>query len=237
MLSPVLLLALLGGLLPALLWLFFWLMEDRCEPEPRRYLFFTFLAGMFVVFMVLPVERTACALLSGLGGCPARPTFAIILAWAFIEELFKFGAAYLVALRARVFDEPLDAVIYMVTVALGFAALENALFLLSPLYGGDMLRGVLTGNLRFIGATLLHVLSSATIGLALALAYYKPAAVRRMAALAGVILATSLHALFNFFILEKGSGATYMVFLCIWIGIVALLFMIERIKDPKKDYC
>lgn len=226
--SPVLFLALLGGLLPALLWLAFWLMEDRCEPEPKRYLLMTFIAGALSVFVALWMERNVALYFTGTG---------LLLAWATIEELVKFGAAYFVALRLRVFDEPLDAVVYMITVALGFSAFENALFLLSPLQDGDILRTIITGDLRFIGATLLHTLSSATIGVALALAFYKSAATRRMYAFMGVVLAVLLHTLFNFFILGARGGTTFWIFLCIWLGVVALLFMTEKIKQPARDYC
>lgn len=228
MLTPVLVAAFLGGLFPALLWLAFWLMEDRCEPEPKRYIFFCFIAGMACVMLVLPLERLAIGYTSG-------PL--LLLVWAFLEEIFKFGAAYVVALRARVFDEPLDAVVYLATVALGFAAAENTLFLLGPLQQGDVLQGIVTGNLRFIGATLLHTLSSATIGIALALAFYQNARTRRLAAAAGVILAVALHTLFNFFILGSGSAATFWIFLFLWIGIVALLLAVERVKRPAHDYC
>ncbi len=226
--SLVLFLALLGGVLPALLWLAFWLMEDRCEPEPKRYLVMTFLAGAASVFVALSLEKSVMPYFTG----PA-----LLLAWATIEEILKFGAAYLVALRLRVFDEPLDAIIYMITVALGFSAFENALFLLTPLQDGDVLRTIITGDLRFIGATLLHTLSSATVGLALALAFYKGAAARRMAALVGVVLAIVLHTLFNFFILGAGGGNTFWIFLLLWFGVVALLFMTERIKQPARDFC
>jgi len=226
--SPVLLLAMLGGVLPALLWLGFWLMEDRCEPEPKRYLVLTFAAGGFMVFVALFIEQKIMLYLTG----PA-----LLLAWAAVEEVLKFGAAYLVALRTRVFDEPLDAVVYMITVALGFAAFENTLFLMTPLQDGDVLRTIITGDLRFIGATLLHSLSSATIGIALALAFYKGVQARRVAAFLGVILAIFLHTLFNFFILGSGGGTTFWIFLCIWFGIVVLLFMTEKIKQPQRDYC
>ena len=154
-LSPVFFIAFLGGVLPALLWLFFWLFEDRCEPEPKRYIFFSFFAGMAVVWPVLFLERSVVPFASGA---------TLLLIWAFIEEACKFGAAYLAALHWHVFDEPLDAVIYLVTVALGFSALENTLFLMGPLEQGDVLKTIVTGDLRFIGATLLHTLSSATIG-------------------------------------------------------------------------
>ena len=220
--------AVLGGILPALLWLVFWLMEDRCDPEPKRYIFFCFIAGMVAVPLVLPIEQQAAHYFTG---------SPLLLVWAAAEELCKFAAAYFAALRFRVFDEPLDGVIYLVTAALGFSALENVFFLLTPLGDGDMLRTIVTGDLRFIGASLLHTLASATIGISLALSFYKGAQVRRLAALAGVILAVALHTLFNFFILTSGTKSTFLVFLAIWVGIVALLFCIEQVKQPARDYC
>ncbi len=228
MASPALFIAILGGVVPALLWLTFWLLEDRCEPEPKRYILWTFVAGGLMVAVALVLEQKAELYWSGT---------PLLFAWAAIEELLKFAAAYLVALRMRVFDEPLDAVVYMVTVALGFSAFENALFLLTPLSNGDILRTIITGDLRFIGATLLHSLSSATIGVMLALAFYKSASTKRLYALIGVILAIALHTLFNFFILGQGGGATFWIFLCIWFGIVVLLFMTEQVKKPARDYC
>lgn len=229
--------AMLGGLLPALLWLTFWLLEDRCEPEPKRYILFSFVAGGATVYLALFFERLACLWLVGSTMCPTNPEPVVLLVWASIEEVLKFAAAYFVALRLSVFDEPLDAVVYLITAALGFSAFENALFLLTPLQDGDILKSIITGDLRFIGATLLHSLSSATIGIALALSFYKSAAARRMAALIGVILAIFLHTLFNFFILGTGGGATFWIFLCIWFGVVVLLFMTEQIKQPARDYC
>jgi RsiW-degrading membrane proteinase PrsW (M82 family) len=228
MAAPIIFVAFLGGLLPALLWLFFWLLEDRCEPEPKRYIFFSFIAGMLVVALVLPLERLAAGYFTGA---------MLLFVWAALEEVLKFAAAYFVALRARVFDEPLDAVIYLVTAALGFAALENTLFLWAPLQEGDVLRTIITGDLRFIGATLLHTLSSATIGLALALSFYQPREMRRLAATGGVILAIALHTLFNFFILGGSGGMTFWIFLCIWFGILAVLLFVERVKRPARDYC
>ena len=112
--------AALGGLLPALLWLWFWLKEDSRCPEPRLLIIATFIAGMIAVPIVLPLEQYVESFASG--------TIALTL-WAAIEEIFKYIAALVVVLWRKVVNEPIDAVIYMITVALGFAALENALFL------------------------------------------------------------------------------------------------------------
>jgi len=243
MFSPVLVVAFFGGVLPALLWLFFWLLEDRCEPEPKRYIILTFIAGALAIFPVYFLELFVQQLFASTTPHPLAllglhvSTPLVLLSWAVIEELAKFAAAYFIALRATVFDEPLDAVIYLVTAALGFSAIENTLFLLGPLSQGDALRTVVTGDLRFIGATLLHTLSSATIGVALAFAFYKSVPARWLAATGGVILAVVLHTLFNFFILGTSSGATFWIFLFIWCGIVAALLLVERVKLPARDYC
>lgn len=228
MFEPVLLVAFMGGLIPALLWLAFWLLEDRCEPEPKRYIFFCFVLGVATIPVVLWGERLVAGYITG-------PL--LLLAWAAIEELAKFSAAYIAALRWGVFDEPLDAVIYMVTAALGFAALENTLFILTPLESGNIIQTVLTGNLRFVGATLLHTLASGTVGIALALAFYQRAAVRRVATAGGLILAILLHTLFNLSILGKGGSSIFWIFLMLWLGIVGTLLMVERVKQPSRDYC
>ncbi|MCC7500420.1 PrsW family intramembrane metalloprotease [Candidatus Nomurabacteria bacterium] len=225
--APALFIAILGGILPALVWLAFWLLEDRCKPEPKKYIFFCFVAGMLAVIPALIIERAMVPYLSGTN---------LLLGWAATEEIVKFAAACIAALCWAMYDEPLDAVIYTVTAALGFSALENALFLLTPIQQGDLLRSIITGDLRFIGATLLHTLASATVGVALALAYFKPARVRKMAAIIGLILAIVLHTLFNFFILGSGSDSTFWVFLIIWAGIIGVLFTLERVKRPA-DFC
>ena len=233
--SPILFIAFLGGVVPSLLWLAFWLFEDSVHPEPKKYLLLTFVLGMVAVWPVLKLEQwgalyTDPAFLAGAAATPA-----LLLCWAFTEELGKFAAGLLGGILWPVFDEPLDAVIYMVTAALGFSSMENTLFLFGSLQQG-VIHGIISGDLRFIGATLLHTLSSATIGVSLAFAYYKSIGTRRLFAALGVILATALHTLFNFFILGQGGDATFGIFFCIWLGIIAILLAIESIKTPEKIY-
>ncbi len=218
----VILYAFLGGLLPALLWLWFWLKEDALHPEPRRYIVLTFIGGMLAVPLVLPFQIAIHKYI-------VDPNFQVIL-WAGIEEVMKFVIVFIIALNQRFVDEPLDVVIYLITVALGFAAAENMLFLFQPLSQGDTLVSLITGNLRFIGSTLLHVFASATIGMMLGFAFYKSASERFFAILYGIILATALHSLFNFFIIESDGKHTFLVFASVWAAIIVLIVMLERIK-------
>lgn len=214
--------AVAGGIFPALAWLWFWLKEDSRHPEPRRLIAMAFLAGMLTVVLVIPIQKFVATYLV--------TQTAIFAAWSTIEEFTKYIIAWLVVLHRRENDEPIDAVIYMVAVALGFAGLENALFLLSPLSGDTVVQTVLTGNLRFIGATLLHVFSSAIVGIALAYSFYKPTLVREWYAAVGVILASLLHVGFNFLILNTADEHLLRTFAGVWMGVIAVLFALEFVK-------
>ena len=88
----------------------------------------------------------------------------------------------------------------------------------------------MTGNLRFIGATLLHVFSSAIVGIALAYSFYKPTLVREWYAALGVILASLLHAGFNFLILNTADEHLLRTFAGVWMGVIAVLFALEFVK-------
>ncbi|OGG53609.1 hypothetical protein A3H16_02270 [Candidatus Kaiserbacteria bacterium RIFCSPLOWO2_12_FULL_53_8] len=225
--------ALAGGILPPLAWLWFWRREDSVHPEPRRLIALAFLAGMVAVAVVIPLEKMAASLISAqelwVAAAVGTTTLTFVI-WSAMEELIKYVMAKLTVLRRREDDEPIDPVIYMVTVALGFAAAENTLFLLSPLSGDTLMQTLLTGNLRFVGATLLHVLSSAVIGVALGLSFYKKKSIKRWYALIGVILAATLHSIFNFLILNTPEEHLLRTFGFVWIGLIILLAMLEYIK-------
>lgn len=220
--------SLLGGVLPALLWLWFWLREDRLHPEPRSLIVISFMAGMLGVLFALPIEQWIWNLTSNMT--------LVIAGWAIVEEVFKFSASYFGALRARENDEPIDSLIYLITAALGFAALENALFLAGAVKTGGFVQGLDLGVLRFVGASLLHVVSSGALGFFLALGFYKRGRTRKIDAGLGIISAIMLHALFNLFIL-KGEGNslyTLTVFSFVWLAVILLLIGFEKVKQLKE---
>ncbi|MEM9336581.1 MAG: PrsW family glutamic-type intramembrane protease [Patescibacteria group bacterium] len=220
--------AFLGGLIPALFWLWFWLREDRKNPEPFLLIAITFIAGMAVVPLALPLQQLACEIFQN-GVCqPASDN--LLYTWVIIEEVLKYAAALVVIFWNKAVDEPIDMIIYMITIALGFAALENALFIANPLMAGDYLNTALTGSFRFLGATLLHVLASGTIGVLLAFSFYKSNRVKLSFGMLGLFIAIVLHALFNFFIMDASGETILGVFLFVWMGIIVLFLLFEKVK-------
>jgi RsiW-degrading membrane proteinase PrsW (M82 family) len=218
--------ALATGLLPALLWLWFWLKEDT-HPEPRRVLILTFLAGMMMAIVALFLEQFASIALGGFVG-----SFILLFIWAGIEETTKYWAARKAAFMRPSFDEPVDAMIYLITAALGFAALENVLFLLRIFNDQGLFLGLITGNLRFLGATLLHVVASGVVGASIAFSFFH-GRIRTRNVLGGLFLATVLHVFFNFFIIKGGDAHLFKIFLFLWVGVIILLFVFEKIKNLK----
>ncbi len=214
--------AFLGGLLPSFIWLYFLLKEDARCPEPRRLIALAFVAGMAAVPLALPLEQYAIVHLTG--------SLQVYIAWATIEELLKYIMAAAFILWRRAVDEAPDYVIYMITVALGFAAAENMLFLLAPLSGGHFIAGLRTGDLRFLGSTLLHVIASAAIGFALAFSATSRPGVRMTAAASGLILAIALHTAFNMLIINGGASTALAAFFLVWMVAVVFFAAFEVLK-------
>ncbi|MEN9912738.1 MAG: hypothetical protein RLY66_146 [Candidatus Parcubacteria bacterium] len=205
-----------------MVWLWFWLREDRLHPEPRPLLVITFFGGMVAVALAIMAERW-------IAGIYTDPTIQYTL-WAFVEEIAKFLVVAVVALRASANDEPIDAMIYCIVTAIGFAALENAFFIMDPLSNGEVARAIVNGNMRFIGATLLHIVSSASIGFTIGYVFYKGPFTKILAAIVGVTIAGSIHAAFNLSIINANSMDTLRTFAWVWGAVVILIVLFEEVK-------
>jgi len=224
-------LSLLGGVLPALLWLWFWLKEDRLHPEPRLRITITFICGMIAVLPAIGLEKFLCNLTNPLT-CNGEimPGLQLIILWAIIEETLKYIITFFSSFwKNKYNDEPIDAIIYMITASLGFSAIENTLFLFNPIGSGYLLQSIMTGNSRFLGATLLHVACSAVIGVMIGLAYYKKPLIRKIFLFIGVVLSILLHTIFNLLIIRLGDDL-FFVFAGVWVLIVLLIILIEKVK-------
>ena len=214
--------AIIVGVVPSFIWLWFWLHEDNINPEPRSMLVATFIGGLFAVIAAVFVEKYIA------------DTFADIniryTLWATVEEIFKFLVVALIALKSSENDEPIDAMIYCIVVAIGFAALENTLFIMGPFSKGEIVTGIVTGNMRFIGATLVHIVSSALVGFAIGSVFYRGHLAKFIAIILGLSAAIALHASFNISIISSTSNNALQTFAWIWGAVVILIVLFEEIK-------
>jgi len=230
--------ALVGGFAAAFIWLWFWLKEDE-RPEPKRLLAIAFVGGMLAIPAALigectlssfvfqkPCDQVSSLEIEQLG---TLSQYALVVGFSFIEEVMKYIFVISLIFWRKEYDEPADAMIYLMTGALGFAAVENVLYLVSP-FDTAILHGFTTAGLRFLGPTLLHVLAAATLGYFIASAFCKNLIGKELAVLAGLTSATLLHALFNISILYTGGNKIEPAVVLLIIAGTVILFSFERIK-------
>ncbi|HEV7424328.1 MAG TPA: PrsW family glutamic-type intramembrane protease [Candidatus Paceibacterota bacterium] len=215
-------LAFLGGIIPSFLWLWFWLKEEGRRPEPKGLLAAVFVMGILAVIFVLPVQKF-------IQGQIHSSNWQLIF-WAASEEIAKYLAVLIIVYRTAYIDEPIDWPIYLVTAALGFAALENTLFLIKPFSVGENTVGLLTGELRFLGSTLLHAVSSGILGIAIGISLRMNGFRKFWHLLIGFILAISLHSIFNFFIIRNGAGDFLKVFAFLWVVTIIVMLLFEKVR-------
>jgi protease PrsW len=246
--------AFLGGILPAIVWLIFWLKQDKEKPEPKIMIIIAFIGGIVAVFGSLYLEKI-CAeidiknLLSGdflkplltwlqkisLEEKIALNRLLVVIFFApIIEEFLKFIMGYILVLRSKDNDEAIDPMVYMITVALGFAAIENMLFLIDPLTKGNIAIGILTGNMRFIGATLLHTISSVIVGMFIGFNFFNKKMSKFGWTITGLICAIVTHMLFNFFMVGN-ARESLMALEIIWVAVIIVLLAFEKIKKIKLE--
>jgi len=211
--------AFLLGLVPTIFWLFFWLRTDRDRPEPFGLLMLCFILGGLSIFAASTIQHAIAPFFTG--------EIQQMVVWAGIEEVVKFGIFYIIAFYNPHNDEAIDPAIYMIAVALGFAALENIFYIIQPGIVGNMTTSLLTGSMRFFGATLLHTIASAFVGIVIGMTVRK---YRSGAVLIGLAGAITLHATFNFFILKNDTASALQIYGFLWVAAIISHVTLEKLR-------
>jgi RsiW-degrading membrane proteinase PrsW (M82 family) len=219
------------GLLPSLVWMFIFLKKDD-HPEPKSLIAKTFLMGIIISPIAVALQIGFTKVGGNWGPVDyfvADGSFFFLWA-AFVEEFVKYYAVRLVALTDPAFDEPVDAMIYMMMAGLGFAAIENILVLFRTIPNG-VHATILVWSLRSMGATLLHALSCALVGYFLALSWFFQHHRKKLIVL-GLMVATLFHFTFNLFLAAADNQLRGLLLsvslLCVMAFLVSILF--DKIK-------
>jgi RsiW-degrading membrane proteinase PrsW (M82 family) len=189
------------GLFPSLFWLLFFLLEDSKKPEPKGMIAEVFAAGVVSAFVAIILEGVAVNYLASNLIFKLNTSLEFIV-FAFIEESVIFLAAYFTVARKRLMDEHVNSMVYLITSALGFAALENVLYILTAGPG----LALQTTLIRSVGATLLHAVASGFIGF-----YWAEGKLVR-----GIVVATLIHFTFDYlaFSLAEQTYSIAFVLIC-----------------------
>ncbi len=121
-----------AALLPVSVLLFYIWHKDSRNPEPAGQLVKGFIYGI----LSIPISLCISIPLSELGLCGDESTFfggilSAFLGAAIPEELAKLLMLWLLLKKNPHFDEHMDGILYAVYVSMGFAAVENIMYLFS----------------------------------------------------------------------------------------------------------
>jgi RsiW-degrading membrane proteinase PrsW (M82 family) len=223
------------GLLPSVAWLIFFDLEESKRYAPFIDLLYAFILGSLTTFAALVVQLGIARVMPVIGITP-HDGYGVTI-FAAVEEVLKFAAVYFLISRRRSFNEPLDAMVYLITVALGFAAVENIASLINQ--GGlgaaaMSARSIELVVLRFLGATLLHSVTSAVVGFHWAVGWVRKRLVW-FHIFAGLVIASALHAIFNYLILTTGPASWALAFVAAIAFFVLVDFEELRTEEEAEE--
>lgn len=198
------------SLTPGLFWTWYFFKKDRVEPEPLRLIRDCFLLGMVAVIPAAilepPFERISVL-------------FSVVVAAPIMEELLKFAVVRLTVFRKTEFNEPMDGIVYAAAAALGFASLENVLYVLGEYNKGTGTVAAVT-VLRALLSVPGHALWSSMWGFALGFAKFAPPLRRKKLIRTGLLMAIGMHGLYNLLCL---SGPVWPLGLLIFVPVTWMI--------------
>ncbi|MBN2621123.1 PrsW family intramembrane metalloprotease [candidate division WOR-3 bacterium] len=213
---------LLLALAPCLFLLWYFYHRDKYEPEPKKNIFKIFLLG---AVMVIPAGLLELGIGAGVDAIAGGIAHAFIMSFfviAPIEELLKFFAVKQWIYRSLEFDEIMDGIVYTVAASLGFATVENLLYVFQ--------HGVQVGIARAFLAVPGHAFFGAVMGYCIGRAKFDKEKEGSLL-FKGILLAVVLHGLYDFLLLTQTILAVLVIILIIILG----LFVRKNLKKAENQ--
>ena len=209
------------SILPVVLLLIYIYKQDKYEKEPLGLLALAFFGGILSIFMDL-------ILVSIINGIWYSDTvfYSAFIEAGFPEEICKFTILFLFFWWNKNFNEYMDGIVYATFVSLGFACLENILYVFDNGFG--------TGVMRAIISVPGHFLFGVLMGYFLSLAKFNEKDCLLYLVLS-VLVPSMVHGLFDWLLMVTDQLGTLgqLVILALFIGGDILLWIVG-VKSIRK---
>jgi len=217
----------LSAALPVFVFMFLVYRKDT-EKEPPKLLILCFVFGCISVLPILVVEMFLSDIASF--NDPALGAFyhAFVVA-AFTEEVFKFLVLYLIIWKRKEFDQYYDGIVYAVFVSLGFAFVENILYVVQSGFTVALMRAVLS----IPG----HGFFGVAMGYFFALARFTPQKRTKLLWMS-LLVPILLHGLYDFFLffVEGITNPVIIVVILVCFVVFIVLMWVFGIKRIRRQY-
>ena len=206
---------------------------DRVEPEPRPLLLKLFICGVLCALPVIVLELWAQEF------ADIFPTQSIEYAFVsyflipgFIEEGMKYAVLHKLTWRHPAFNYKFDAVVYAVFASLGFAAIENVLYVFDYGIGTAAVRAVMA----IPGHATFGVIMGAGYAQAKCLAMAGNPGAAKSRATKAWLLAAAAHGAYDFTVMAYGGGIFAIYFVILIVLGVTLARDCEKHDAPVDPY-
>ena len=210
---------------PVIIILFFIYLRDKYEKEPIKLLVKILIFGAISVIPVFIIEKILMYF-----GQQFLDTNSVIFVFfnSFIvagltEEAFKFLVIYIFIWNNKEFNEIFDGIVYATYASLGFALIENILYVYS--------KGASVGIVRAFTAVPAHMIFGITMGFFFGLAKFGNKKHNNNLVLA-VFVPIVLHGFYDFILMLQNNFLLFF-FLIYLIGI--LILSIKMIKKHSNN--
>lgn len=137
--TPLIVVAVVLALVPALLWLAFFYLQDVREPEPKLLVLAVFVLGALLAQAVgLPLVREVFRTREWILATPLYHLLGAILVGGFLQQFLIYATVRYSVYYAHEFDERVDGIVYGSAAALGYATMLNIDYVIQNVQRGGV---------------------------------------------------------------------------------------------------
>ncbi|CAM3973409.1 glutamic-type intramembrane protease PrsW [Lederbergia lenta] len=198
-----------AGIAPGLALLSYFYLKDQYDQEPVLMVFKVFLFGVFITFPIMFIQYVIDA-----EGLITNNILHSYVSASLLEEFFKWFMLFFAVYQHADFDEPYDGIVYGVSISLGFATVENILFLVA--------NGVGFAFGRALFPVSSHALFGVLMGYYLGKAKFNIGGKKHRWILISFFVPFLLHGLYDYILLTQEKWLYYLLpfmFFLWWFGI------------------
>lgn len=197
--------------------------RDKYDKEPFGLLIKLFVFGCISVIPAVVLEKIFGNVFMLMPYSIYSVAFLSFVGIGFSEEFSKFIFVRYVSYKSQHFNEPFDGIVYSVMVSMGFAAVENVMYVVKG--------GYMVGWLRMFTAVPAHACFGILMGYYIGLAKFS-SGFKWLFMLNGLILATILHGAYDFFlILRDYEGLAVFSLITLLISVIFSLKAMKKLKS------
>lgn len=179
----------------ALVWLAYIKWIDIFEPERNFYLGITFILSCLSLILVFPMTDLINASGFSLNGDPLNDFLYSVVGIGFVEELVKVIPLLAMIKLSKQVNEPLDFVVYASVSALGFAFIENIMYIQNT--------SLHAFSARLLYSSVAHMFFSSIVGYALAINIIQKKNQFFIYLIIGLVIASVAHGFYDFWLINK----------------------------------